>query len=310
MLAAHEKDASSEESLARKERWRRQTASEMELERRLPYILDQMKGMNEDDVVKAQVAELKRRRKEEYNERVRERGLHRIRELRDGEELQLKPGEEEAIRRQVREDLEVIRAGSEGVFEENENTIRKFVGGTLVDRNLDGADFTGEREFPSSLTRQQDEDIILAAAWDEIVPKNSLESIDECVRRPGAPARLDCARGGARPLTDCVRPAREKNSKLDSSRQVWEQPLLPPGKERDDSVALYEFGVPSLENSLHPVTINGYCPVEVEDPRDYLTFTQLQRRPKELPFQGCEWSLVPSRPKNSEKMRASVRIVF
>ena len=79
MLAAHEKDASSEESLARKERWRRQTASEMELERRLPYILDQMKGMNEDDVVKAQVAELKRRRKEEYNERVRERGLHRIR---------------------------------------------------------------------------------------------------------------------------------------------------------------------------------------------------------------------------------------
>lgn len=97
---------------------------------------------------------------------------------------------------------------------------------------------------------------------------------------------------------------------MDNSRQVWEQPLLPPGKERDDSVALYEFGVPTMENSLHPVTINGYCPVEVEDPRDYLTFTQLERRPKELPFQGCEWSLVPSRPKNSEKMRASVRLVF
>ena len=66
-------------------------------------------------------------------------------------------------------------------------------------------------------------------------------------------------------LSHHERPLRRRcsNRKLDNSRQVWEQPLLPPGKERDDSVALYEFGVPTMENSLHPVTINGYCPVEV-----------------------------------------------
>lgn len=107
-----------------------------------------------------------------------------------------------------------------------------------------------------------------------------------------------------------VRNSIKNCSKLDNSRQVWEKPLLPPGKERDDSVAIFEFGTPTTVNSVHPVTINGYCPVEIEDPRDYLTFTQIERRPKELPFMGCEWSLVPSQVKNSSRLRKSVRIVF
>jgi len=181
MEEAKEKDLFSDEALKRKDRWREQTMMERELERRVPYLLEKMKGMTEDDLVKAQVAELKRQKKEAYNKRVHERGLHSIRELRDGEEIKLDPGVEESIRKQVREDLDAIRAGSQGILEENENTIRKFVGGTFGEKNLDGADFSGEREFPSSLTRQQDEDIILAAAWLDIMPKNSLESIDEYV---------------------------------------------------------------------------------------------------------------------------------
>lgn len=263
---------------ARRARRREQTLREMQLEKRVPQALEKMRNLTEDDLVDIAVKKAKREARRVYNQRVRDLGFHHSRELRETDDIALEPAQVDAIREKVHKDWVELQSAAPAVFEEQEKAIRNvYPGGSTKERVLDGGDFSGERMFASSLTKEQDEDIVLMAAWEDIKPSNSLKSIDE---------------------------------KIDNSKQVWEKPILPPGQERDDSVALYEFGVPSFENTLSPITINGYCPIEVENPKDYLTYTQIERRPKELPFQGCEWSLVPSLAKNSTKMRASVRLVF
>ena len=263
---------------ARRAQRHEQMLRDMQLEKRAPQILEKLRDLTEDDLVHHEVQRAKCEARREYNRRVRDLGFHHSRELRETDDIALEPAQVNAIREKVHKDWVELNRAAPAVFEEQEKAIRKlYPGGSSRERVLDGADFSGERTFASSLTKEQDEDIVLMAAWERIKPSDSLMSIDE---------------------------------KIDNSKQVWEKPILPPGKERDDSVALYEFGIPSFENTLSPITINGYCPVEVEDPKDYLTYTQIERRPKELPFQGCEWSLVPSLAKNSTKMRASVRLVF
>lgn len=106
--------------------------------------------------------------------------MHPIRKLSSDDDIKLSPEKIEAITKDVKQKLAAIK----GPLLENEKFLSEYVPGAsfMQEENLDGMTFSGERIFPlASLTKEQDEDIILLNAWKDIKPMNSLSSIDEYV---------------------------------------------------------------------------------------------------------------------------------